>query len=188
MQVPFKEMLKSIPGAVGIRLERELPYTVVKKIEDHLEIRQYPAFTLARTSASGDYDSVTETCFKRLAEFIFGKNSQNKITEMTTPVFMDRKGSDWVMSFYIPEEYVSLSPKDSSIKIEQKPTKQVAVYSYSGNVTQESMEKAKEQLLSLIAKNHLKAVSDVWWAQYDQPMSLPFTKRNEVFVKVENLS
>lgn len=187
MQVPFKEMLKSIPGAVGIRLEKELPYQVTKKFDDHFEIRHYPAFTLARVSALGDYDSASEDCFKRLAEFIFGENSQDRVTEMTTPVFMDKKGEKWVMSFYIPDEYSSLIPTDSSITIEQKPAKDVAVYSYSGNVTQEAMTEAKNKLLSLLSENHLTAVSEVWWAQYDQPMSLPFTKRNEALVKIENL-
>lgn len=188
MQIPFKEMLKSIPGAVGIRLEKQLPFEVVGKYGDDFEIRHYPPFSLARTSASGDYETAAETCFKRLAEYIFGENSVNKVTEMTTPVFMDKKGDEWIMSFYIPEEYASLVPKDSSIFIERKHAKEVAVYSYSGVVTEEAMIKAKAKLLELLAENHFRAASDVWWAQYDQPMSLPFTKRNEAFVMVDKLA
>lgn len=187
MQVPFKEMLKSIPGAVGIRLEKELPFEVVRK-QGELEIKKYPAFTLAQTSAMGSYDEASEVCFKRLAEYIFGNNSEQKTTEMTTPVFMDKHGGEWVMSFYLLDEYKNLRPVDQLIRVVEKPSKNVAVYQYSGIVTQESMEEARANLLSAVSKNGLRAVSDVWWAQYDQPVSVPMTKRNEALVMVETLA
>ena len=183
MHIPLIEKLKSLPGAVGIRLEEELPYKVINRM-DQLEIRSYRPFTLAQTSASGDFDEAKEICFKRLAEFIFGENAESEITEMTTPVFYDRKGDEWVMSFYLPDEVSGLTPEDPAISIESKPGKEAAVYTFSGNFDLESMEKAREELLRLVSESGLMADSDVWWAQFDQPFSVPFTKRNEALVKV----
>jgi hypothetical protein len=183
MHIPLIEKLKSIPGAIGIRLEEELPYTVEKKMGE-LEIRSYRPFTLAQTSASGDFDHAKEVCFKRLAEFIFGENTKSEITEMTTPVFYDRKGDEWVMSFYLPDEVADLKPEDSAISIESKPGKIAAVYTFTGNFDLENMDDARTELLRLVSESGLMADSDVWWAQFDQPVSLPFTKRNEALVKV----
>lgn len=184
MHVPLSEMLKSIPGAVGIRLEDELPYSLIRK-EGELELRHYDEFTLARTRGRGSFKEATDSAFKKLANFIFGKNASNVTSAMTTPVFVDKEDDGWTMSFYLLPEAKWLMPLDSAVKIETHPAKDVAVLRYSGNQTQDAMEAAKEKLLELVKANGLNPVSDVWWAQYDQPMSLPITKRNEALVKIE---
>jgi len=176
-------MLKSIPGAVGIRLEEELPYNVVETIRS-IEIRNYPPFTLARVTVSGEYESSMEEGFRTLANFIFGKNAEDKKASMTIPVFMDKEMEGWTMSFYLPEEVSQLTPLDPNIKIERMPAKTVAVYRYSGNPDLEKMLDAKVSLLQGLENTKYETTSSVWWAQYDQPTSLPFTKRNEALVKV----
>lgn len=185
MNIPLSEMLKSIPGVVGIRLEEELPYDILQK-EGEFEIRHYEEFTLAQTSARGTYDQASDVAFKRLANFIFGKNSGNLTTSMTTPVFLDKETDGWKMSFYIPKEVAWLQPNDPSVKVEKHPAKDVAVYRYSGSQTIEAMENAKNELMKFVEEHDLKPVSDVWWAQFDQPMSLPMTKRNEALVKIRS--
>lgn len=187
MNIPFSDMIKSIPGALGIRLEKELPYTVVKKV-GLIEVRQYEPFVLARTKCSGEFDPAQDQNFKKLAEFIFGENTLDEKTSMTTPVFIDQTEEGWSMSFYLTPEAVKLVPKNNEIWIQEMPQKTVAVYRYSGNNDLEKMEEAKDRLLTEISSMGLIPVSDVWWAQYDQPFALPLTKRNEAFVKIESLS
>jgi effector-binding domain-containing protein len=184
MQVPISDLLKSIPGAVGIRLEEELPYTVLETIQS-IEIRKYDPFTLARINVSGEYESSMENGFRALAEFIFGKNKEDKKTSMTIPVFMDKEVEGWTMSFYLPEEIKFLTPLDPAIKIERMPSKTVAAYRYSGHPDLEKMLDAKVNLIHGLEKTEYEVNSRVWWAQYDQPASLPFTKRNEALVKVK---
>lgn len=186
MNIPLSEKLKSIPGVVGIRLEEELPFTLIQE-EGGIELRHYDEFVLARTTVSGTYEEATDKAFKKLAEFIFGNNSERLTTSMTTPVFLDRTKSGWTMSFYIAPEAHFIRPSDSAVKIETHPAKDVAVLRYSGNQTEEAMEHARAELLRKISAQGLKPVSEVWWAQYDQPFSLPMTKRNEALVKVELL-
>lgn len=184
MNIPVTEVLKSIPGTFGIRLEQELPYTLVQKIGD-IEIRFYPSFTLARTKAEGSMEESENESFSTLANFIFGNNSEKKKTSMTTPVFMDQDTDGWTMSFYITEENAHLVPADDSIWIEEMPDKMVAVYRYSGTNDLESMKEAEEHLLECLVDEGMKTTSKVWWAQYDQPFSIPAFKRNEALVKVD---
>jgi hypothetical protein len=181
--IPFSEILKSIPGSLGIRLEEELPYTVVEKKGD-LEIRDYVPFTLARMHMDTGFEKASEYCFRALAGFIFGNNEQGEKTSMTTPVFYDDAGDGWVMSFYLPDEVKHLKPLDLSIKIEEMHAKRVAVVRFSGNFDQTSMNNAKDELLQLVSEAGLKPQSEVWWAQFDQPMAIPALKRNEALVRI----
>ncbi len=183
MNIPLSEILKSIPGVVGIRLEDELPSTLIRE-EGELEIRHYEKFTLAQTNVRGSYKEATDKAFKRLADFIFGKNSGNLTASMTTPVFMDKETDGWTMSFYLAPEAEWMQPNDPTIKVESHPAKDVAVFRYSGTQTEEAMENSRDRLMELVKSQGLTPISDVWWAQYDQPMSLPITKRNEALVKI----
>ncbi len=187
MHIPFSEILKSIPGVIGVRLEAELPYSVVSKV-GQIELRNYPPFTLARVRNSGSFEAAGDASFRALAEFIFGENEDGKKTAMTTPVFHDRNEDGWTMSFYIPAEESDLTPKNKEVWVEQMPQKTVAAYRYSGINGPTEMEAAEELLLAEVRLAGLKAVSKVWWAQYDQPFSLPMTKRNEALVRIERLS
>lgn len=184
MHIPLTEKLKSIPGAVGIRLEEELPFTLIDKVGD-LEIRHYEEFVLARTSVMGTFEEATDKAFKKLAEFIFGKNSERITTSMTTPVFLDKTPNGWMMSFYLTPDARFIRPNDSAIKIETRGPKDVAVLKYSGTQTAEAMEHARAELLRLVMAHGMRPISDVWWAQFDQPVSLPMTKRNEAYVKIQ---
>lgn len=183
MHIPLIEKLKSIPGAIGIRLEEELPYKVIRS-SPMLELREYQPFTLARVSHRGDFEAAKEACFRQLAEFIFGENTQHDVLKMTTPVFYDQKEDEWIMSFYLPDNVADTTPENGNIKIERKNGKTVAAHRFSGNFDLESMDLARRELLEVVRAQDLKPVSEVWWAQFDQPASLPMTKRNEALVVV----
>lgn len=184
MQLPISEILKSIPGTLGIRLEDELPFRLIKQ-KGHFEIRHYDEFTLARTTVNGSYEEAGDTAFKRLADFIFGHNNMHITSKMTTPVFMDKTENGWTMSFYLDPESEWMQPEDAAVVIEKRPAKDVASFRYSGSQTESAMEEGKARLLELVEQEGLTTISAVWWAQYDQPFSIPATKRNEALVKVK---
>lgn len=184
MQVPITEMLKSIPGAIGIRLGEEMKYTVRREVGD-LEIRHYEPFTLARTFVSGEFDDAMEIGFRHLADFIFGDNEEKIKAHMTVPVFVDQKDNGWLISFYLGDDGENLTPLDTVVSIEQMPAKDVAVYSYIGTNSLEKMLDAKDTLLRHVNEAGLVRASSVWWALYDQPVSIPFTKRNEAFIMID---
>lgn len=79
MNIPLSDILKSIPGTLGIRLEAELPFTLIRK-EGQLELRHYDEFTLARTTVEGTFSEAGDKAFKKLADFIFGSLEKIRTT------------------------------------------------------------------------------------------------------------
>lgn len=199
MKLPIKEVVKSIPGLVGIRLEEE-PAHIVLKEEGSFQLREYQPLILASVTEQGSYDEAMDRAFERLAGYIFGDNQQrstlamttpvlqnNQKLDMTTPVMQTQSGSSWTMSFVLPSELTFETapiPDDAGIKIHPRPTTKVATYRYSGTNTLEAMNEAKRELEIWIKKIGLNATGAISFAQYDQPFSLPFTKRNEAHIEV----
>lgn len=199
----FKDVLSSIPGVFGIRLEEEPAFSVVDTLGD-VEIRSYLPAVLAEVTVEGDHDSALDTAFRKLAGYIYGKNSDHEKLGMTSPVFQeaigDRSdmpspmsrhadGERWTIAFFL---FNSLSvdaapiPDDPSITLVVQPEMLRATLRYSGNNSEEARAEAKRKLLeALDATPRWRVLDGVSWAQYDQPFAIPFLKRNEAHVAVE---
>ena len=202
--IPFSEKLKSIPGFFGIRLEEEPKYYVIFK-DDTKQIRKYIPFTMAQTLVRGDYKFAATEGFFRLANYIFGLNSTAEKMSMTTPVFQGRsrklvmaspvlheqKTDGWMMSFVLPAKYKYESipkPLVSNIDIIKVPSLLVASIRYSGLNTEEKIsEKAKELVEWIHSQHRYSMISEPRSAQYDAPSVLPFFRRNEIQITVEEL-
>ena len=59
-------------------------YSVVTSFDGY-EIRRYEGYLAAETTVRGDFDSTGNTAFRRLAGFIFGRNSEQLRMSMTVP-------------------------------------------------------------------------------------------------------
>jgi len=200
---PFKDILQSIPGFFGIRLEEEPAFTVLSTI-DHVEIRQYPPALLAQVTVSGDHDHAMNEAFLTLAAYIFGKNFADDKSHMTSPVFQAQhsekmsmttpvlqhaSGTGWTVSFFLSNELTpetAPQPKDPAIHLVMQPETIIGSLRYSGNNSEEARADSKCRLLEAIAGDgSWRVVEDVTWAQYDQPFAIPFLKRNEAHVALE---
>ena len=129
LNVPVTEMLKSIPEALGIRVNEEPEYEVLKK-DGEFEIRRYKNQVLAEVTLKAlEFDEFRETAFQKLAAYIFGGNvAQEKMGEkyseahrladrlsddsepvsenipMTAPVLQEEGfNKEWTMSFVLPK-------------------------------------------------------------------------------------
>ena len=197
MHIPLKTYLESIPGFFGIRLEEEPEYEVLREEdEDGLEVRRYLSTVQAQTLVEGtSQEEAANEGFRRLAGYIFGENYEEREMSMTTPVlqtFVKRdSNSGWLISFILPKE-VSVSsapaPEDDRVKIVAVEPKSVAVLRYTGNNTEEKMREKAAELRQLLAGADYPPISEMMWAQYDQPAAIPFLKRNEVMVEVQTES
>ncbi|CAM0876747.1 unnamed protein product [Alopecurus aequalis] len=150
--------------------------------------------------------------FNVLASYLFGKNTRSEQMEMTTPVFtrkgdtggekMDmttpvitKKSADenkWKMSFVLPSKYGPDLPraKDPSVTIKEVPGKIIAVVAFAGLVTDDDINQRESRLREALQKDtqfRVKLDSVVEVAQYNPPFTLPFTRRNEVALEVEQL-
>lgn len=181
---PIKEMLKSVPGVLGIRLDEEPKF---EQVEDFgaFEVRDYPRMTLASVSMQMPHDEFADAAFKLLANYIFGND-----IDMTIPVFKSLEGNVWTMSFVLPHGFRaknSPSPDSAAIKIEELKAHRVVVHRFSGNCTEEKMIEAMKELTEWVGdRAGYVPTGQACWAQYDQPATIPFMKRNEAMMTVKS--
>ena len=118
------------------------------------------------------------------------KPASEKIA-MTSPVIT--KGSS--MSFVLPFSFKSLSdipePTDSRITITEVPGKTVAVSKFSGwysdNVGKRYLTELCTKLKNQKLINNEDNEDSIDWcvAQYHPPFTIPFLRRNEIWVKLD---
>ncbi len=200
---PFKDILHSIPGFFGIRLEEEPLFTVLETIGE-VEVRQYAPALLAQVTVMGDHSNALNEAFTKLAGYIYGKNVSDETLHMTSPVFQEQhaerlsmttpvlqseSGDGWTVSFFISNELTPQTapqPEDPTITLIMQPETTIGSLRYSGNNSEQARDDSKRRLLQTIAGNgDWRVVDGVSWAQYDQPFSIPFLKRNEAHVALE---
>jgi hypothetical protein len=112
---------------------------------------------------------------------------------MTAPVISNEKKESQTMAFVLPEEYKSLEeipiPTDSEIKIKVVPARVVAVIKFSGWYTTALGEKYFDTLSKQLYADRFVGddKSKLTWsvAQYHPPFTIPFLRRNEVWIDLE---
>jgi effector-binding domain-containing protein len=175
-----------------------IKYEVVKKI-DEVEIRHYPRIIIAKVNNS-EMDS-----FGLLFRYISGANVQKKKVKMTSPVVsqetsqeikmtspvLSEFSNEGYMAFVMPSEFELEStplPLDSRVKIEEVPSRTVAVLRFSGNWSEAHFEEKTKNLLEEIANAKVKTKGNVFTMLYNPPFTPSFLRRNEVAIEVYNES
>lgn len=179
----------------------EPDYKVIIKKGD-FEVRQYPEVVSASVVVAGSGKDSANQAFKILGGYIFGKNEGHSkvamtvpVTEsiksekiaMTVPVTTKEAENEMTMSFFMPSKY-SLStlpkPLDNRITFNTVPTRKFAVVRFSGIAGEDSCRKEEERLRAWIKEQNMSAVSDAVRAFYNPPWTLPFLRRNEIWIEV----
>ncbi|XP_075513134.1 heme-binding-like protein At3g10130, chloroplastic isoform X1 [Primulina tabacum] len=202
----LEEALMSVPDLETVEFK-------VLNRTDQYEIREVESFFIAQTTMPGkfgfDFAGASQS-FNVLAEYLFGKNTDGKQMEMTTPVFTRRVKSEgtkmemttpvitkrddipdkWTMSFVMPSKYGAdlPLPKDSSVTIKEVPKKIIAVVAFSGFVTDQEVKRRESSLRTSLKNDsrfRIKEGASVEVAQYNPPFTLPFSRRNEISLEVE---
>jgi hypothetical protein len=200
LRIPFVEILKSIPGTFGIRLEEQPKFDVVETLTDGVEVRRYARALVAEVTVGSDHDDAVDEGFERLARYIFGENAGREVLPMTSPVTQrgDRlpmttpvtqrpEDGAWTIAFFLSNaDRASDAPRpnDPAVRLVEHPARLLAAARYSGNNTEPRREAARTRLLEALASSGFQPVEGVHWAQYDAPFAVPFLKRNEALVEV----
>ena len=175
-----------------------IKYEVVKKL-DELEIRHYPRIIIAKVNNS-EMDS-----FGLLFRYISGANVEKKKVKMTSPVVsqetsqeikmtspvLSEFSNEGYMAFVMPSEFELEStplPLDSRVKIEEVPSRTVAVLRFSGNWSEAHFEEKTKNLLEEITNAKVKTKGNVFTMLYNPPFTPSFLRRNEVAIEVYNES
>lgn len=199
-------LLSSGCSLVGINNVEEADYTVVIK-DDTFELRDYEPMVTVETTIDDDFDNAGNTAFRRLFAYITGDNVTNSEIAMTAPVIADPAGTSsgtdiamtapvlqeysqggWRYAFVLPADFTletAPKPLDENIKLAEVPGKKVAVIQYSGFWSEESMQDKTSELNNWISANNLTSTSEPRWAGYNPPWTIPFLRRNEVMIDVQ---
>ena len=174
---------------------QSIKYEVVKKI-NKVEIRKYPRIVIAKVLNS-EADN-----FGLLFRFISGNNKQREKVKMTTPVVsqddsqelkmtspvISEFSSKGYMAFVMPAE-LSLEntplPIDSRVKIEEVPSRLVAVLCFSGSWSEDHFEEKTKELLQELANAKVKTTGNIFTMLYNPPFTPSFLRRNEVAIEVQ---
>lgn len=199
-------LLSSGCSLVGINNVEEAAYKVVIK-DNNFELRDYDSMIIVETTIDGDFEDAGSKAFRRLFAYITGNNVANRDIAMTAPVIADTannnpgmeiamtapvlqensKGS-WRYAFVLPADFTletTPKPLDDNVRLAQVAAKKVAVIQFSGLWSEESMQDKTSELNNWISANNLSTLSEPRWAGYNPPWTIPFLRRNEVMIDVQ---
>lgn len=192
------------------------PYELVCKIPgptlagrtQMIELRRYAPYTVAsqQMGSGSSADSVFGTSdggagFNVLASYLFGGNDSSESMAMTMPVEI-ALGADGAtpapprMSFVLPERNADAPPAPvagSSVEITKRPSRLVAVLPFPGIVTDDEVARQRQAVVSALAEATAPCYApveplQVSVLQYNSPITIPWRRRNEVAVVVEERS
>ena len=160
----------------------EANYEVISKNEVY-EIRKYSDRLAVETMTSG-----IDSNFRKLFNYISGRNDTQEKIKMTTPVTQVEKNGNMSMQFYLPSKFNSENvpnPSREDVKIVNIEGGYYAVLRYSGRASDGNFIKHKEILEKELQKNKISIISPPIRATYDSPFTLPMNRRNEAIFKIE---
>jgi hypothetical protein len=151
-----------------------------------LELRRYPSVRIAETTVNATWEEALEQGFRRLASFIFGDNDAHEHLQMAAPVIGTGDGNGFRLAFVLPQSDITPMPDDPRIDVSDVPPRRVAVLRFRGRRDRTAIEEHKATLARELAKHGLKPHGEAFFAGYDPPSTLPFLRRNELWVELDD--
>ena len=194
-------LLLLVFGGIEAMATEEVKYRVLESSGD-FELRQYESSIVAETTVEGDFHEVGNEGFRRLFDYISGKNrkkqsipmtapvSQEASSEkipMTAPVNQEKVGEAWRITFFMPSTLTMETlpePLDPRVKLMKIPGRLMAALSYSGTWSRERYEGKEQRLKELIRQRGLKIEGEPVFSRYNPPFMPWFLRRNEVLIPV----
>ena len=179
----------------------EKPDYKVIQSEQNIEIRHYEPMIIAEVEVEGKREDAIRDGFRLIADYIFGNNKvkldiamtspvqqqESQKIAMTAPVQQQSTGRSWQISFVMPSRYSMESlpePNNDRVRLKEIPTKKFGVIEFSGTNSNENVTKHENQLMNYIEANQIKIIGSPKYAFYNAPWTLPFMRRNEVMIEI----
>ena len=186
----------------------EPAYIVVQKTEV-FEVRQYAPYLVAEVVVPGPASEAGNQGFNLLGGYIFGKNKGERKLEMTAPVTQTPMPAPtpappiklemtapvtqavteggFLVQFVMPKGYTLATlpePLDERVKLREVLGKRVAVIRFSGGWSQSTYEAQLQTLRNALSAAGLATQGEPISSRYNSPFSLPFLRRNEVWLNL----
>lgn len=161
-------------------------FTITKKIKD-VELRLYDDFY---TVAVHEPSLKGYSGFGVLFQYISGENQSQTKMKMTVPVINDLARNEQSMEFVIPKIHQAAIPQPlyETMKIKHYPAQEVLVKTFSGNLDNQKMNTFIVELSTIVKTLHYNQIGDVKIARYNGPFTLPFLRKNEIWMVVEKIT
>ncbi|WP_414896574.1 SOUL family heme-binding protein [Rhodovulum sp. YEN HP10] len=160
----------------------EVPYTA-ERLSGALELRHYPARTIAEVVVDGTRFAAINRGFSELAHYIFGENAAGEKIAMTVPVGQTRTDLGWAIRFTMPEGSVPETlpePAKTWVRLRRLPPETLLVTRFSGRATAGKLNAAGRELVAEARARGLRLSGAARLMFYDDPFTMPWNRRNEV--------
>jgi len=166
----------------------ETPNYVVVSRDGDIELRDYPAMTVAEVVRDGARGEALRGGFRPLAGYIFAKERGGEKIAMTAPVTQEpADGRRWRVRFIMPRDR-SLEdlpePARDDVRLVRTEPRRMAAVRFSGAWDDAVMAAQEERLRGWIVERGLEATTAPTYAYYDDPFTPTFLRRNEVLIGV----
>jgi hypothetical protein len=183
----------------------EPTYSVVQTAEV-FEVRQYAPYLVAEVLVPGPVSEAGNQGFRLLGGYIFGKNKGERkldmtapVTqtalppaapvklEMTAPVTQSATPGGFLVQFVMPKAYTLATlpePLDARVKLREVAGNRVAVIRFSGSWSQSTYEEQLQKLRNALLAAGLATAGEPVLSRYNSPFSLPFLRRNEIWLNL----
>jgi hypothetical protein len=179
----------------------EPSYEVIKRYQE-FEVRKYQAYLVAEVIVPGPADKAGSIAFEYLGAYIFGKNKGSKKIDMsapvaqtpvpvkidmTAPVAQTPVENGYLVQFTMPRQFTLETlpePINPKVKLREIASQTFAVLTYSGSWSQSLYEENLVRLNKYAADAGLKLEGEPIFSRYNAPFSLPFLRRNEIWIRV----
>ncbi len=181
----------------------EEPRHDVLQKDGSLELRSYAPRVLAETRVGGSRDQAANEGFRRLAGYIFGANrARTKVAmtapvaqretgqtmAMTAPVGQKQSNDEWTVSFTMPAAFTLDTlpvPNDSRVALREQPAARVAAVRFSGRTTPARIAEETSRLQAWVREHGWSVRTAPEVNRYDPPWTLPFLRRNEIWIALD---
>ena len=196
--------LLTLIGVCPAMAIEEPGYELVRK-SDGYELRRYAGYCVAETEVAGSQTDAGNAGFRILAKYIFGANQSQQSIAMTAPVLQAQSETiamtapvtqqpgaapgTYVVQFTMPSKYTLQTlpqPNDAQVRLRQLPDRLVAVRAYGGGWSLARYDTELAALLEAMQRDGLVAIGAPQWARYNSPFSLPFMRRNEIWLEIDS--
>ena len=198
---PFGEKLKILPRVFGIRFGEKPEYQILQSYADK-EIRRYGPMVMVSVTVNGEnYEDAKKVATICLHEYLFGKNQamqslptsgmllhQEVLCTSGSPVLRNQSLKRLMISLALPAKFtlaMAPQPLDKRIILHERPGHLVGVIQYSGRNDVKKIEKYRNELIEWLNQNEVyHPTSEFCFVEYDNPITLPFLRKNEVHIDI----
>lgn len=158
-------------------------YEVVEDLPG-FQLRRYAPHMIVTKPMPGSLSQSGSQAFGYLADYIFGNNAEGVKIAMTAPVLQQKTQDGFEVSFVMPKDMLSPPTPNTNLRISEVDQKLMGAIRFSGSASDSLFEAKSKKLLEAVTSAGYTPISEVMFARYDGPWTLPLLRRNEVLVEL----